>query len=105
MDRSGRLGCVVAWDAAGERELAEQFLQSHGIATDRRINLAVSALEIRIRDHPRPAVAGTADEDRVQVPRLDQSVEVRVEKIQARRGPPMAQEPRFDVLDLQRLAQ
>ena len=85
--------------------MAEEFLQSHGIATDRRINLTVGALEIRIRNHPRPAVAGPADEDRIQVPRLDQSVQMRVEKIQARRGSPMAQEPRFDVLDLQRLAQ
>ena len=49
-------------------------------------------------------MAGARDVDRVQVARLDLPVEVRVDEVQARRGAPVAEQPRLDVLVAQRLA-
>ncbi len=101
VDRSGRLRRVVARDAARERELAEEVLQADRVSADRGIDLAVGALKIRVRDHPGPAVPGPADEDRVEIPRFDHAVQMRVEEIQTGRRSPVAQQPRFDVFDLQ----
>jgi hypothetical protein len=50
-------------------------------------------------------VARSGDEDRVDVVGADDAVEVRVDEVQAGRGTPVAQQPRLDVLDAQRLAQ
>ena len=84
--------------------MPEEFLQADDIAADRGIDLAIGALEIGVGDHPWATVTGAANIDRVEIPRLDQPVQVRVEEIQPGRCAPVAEQPRFDVLDLQRLA-
>jgi hypothetical protein len=50
-------------------------------------------------------VARAGYKDRVEVARLDDAVHVRVHEVQARRGAPVAEQPRLDVLKGQRLAQ
>ena len=75
------------------------------VAADARVDLAVGALEVRVGDDRRPAVARTDDVDRVQVVRPDHPVHVRVEQVQAGRRAPVAEQARLDVRGLERLAQ
>jgi hypothetical protein len=105
VDRPRRLGSDMAGNAAGERELAEQPAHSLLVSPDRRVSLAVGALEVGVGNQPRPAVAGAGDEDRVEVVQPDRPVHVGVDEVETRRGPPVAQQPRFYVLEAQRLAQ
>src|SRR6185437_3881260 len=69
------------------------------------IDLAIGALKIRIRHHARSAMAGPADVNDVEVARPDGAIEMGIDKIQSRRGPPMSEQPRLDVFEPQRLAQ
>ncbi len=105
VDRAGRLGGDVAGDPAGERELAEQAAQALLVVADVRVELAVGALEVHVRDQPRAAVARAGDVDRVEVALAYHAVQVRVDEVQARRRAPMAEQARLGVLDPQRLAQ
>ena len=73
--------------------------------TDVRVQLAVRPLEVGVRDVCRAAVTRPGDEDRVEVARPDRAVQVRVDEVQARHGPEVAEQPRLHVLGLQRLAQ
>ena len=66
VDRAGGLRGGVAGDAARERELAEEPPQAFLVPADLRVELAVSAFEVRVRDDARPAVAGARDVDRVR---------------------------------------
>jgi hypothetical protein len=50
-------------------------------------------------------VAGAGDVERVEVAFLDRPVQVRVQQVEPGRRAPMAQQPWFDVLGQQRLAQ
>src|SRR5437016_9911410 len=93
----------MARDAPGERKLAEQAPQAFLVMPHVRIELRVCVLEIRLRDDGRPAVAGTGDEDRVEVALANRAVQVDVEKVEARRRPPVAEESRLHVLRPQRL--
>ena len=97
VDRARDLGRTVTADAAGKRELAEERAQAVGVLRDLRIDLAVGALEVRVRDRRRAAVTGTDHHERVQVVDADQ--------VQPRRRAPMAEKPRLDVLGPERLAQ
>src|SRR6185436_477972 len=85
VDRAGCLGRRVARDAPGERELPEQLSQPFLVLGDRGIELRVGPLEVRVRDVRRPAVPGPGDEDRVEGPRTDGAVQVRVDEVEARR--------------------
>ena len=105
VDRAGRLGCDVAGNATRERELTEQLLHALGVAGDRRPELGVGALEPGAGAQGGTAVTRSGDEQRIDVVRQDQPVDVRVDEVQARRGPPVPEQPRFDVLGAQRLAQ
>ena len=78
-------------------------MQSVPAALDRRIALGIRPFEIGVRHHPRPAMARADDVHHVQVVLLDQPVEVDIEKIQARRRAPMAQQAGLDVFELERL--
>ena len=66
VDGARRLGRDVAGNAAGKRELREQPRQPWQVPADRRIDLRVRALEVRVRDDARSAVARPGDEDRVR---------------------------------------
>ena len=105
VDRAGRLGRDVARDAAREAELLEQLLHPVGVLGDVGVDLAVGALEVRVRDQRRAAVPRADDVDHVQVVLLDDPVQVDVEQVQARRRPPVAEQARLDVRALQRLLQ
>src|SRR5204862_230130 len=98
-------GRDVARNAAGETELLEEPLHPLGILGDVWIDLAVSAFEVGVGDQRRPAVPGTDDVDHVQVIMLDDSIQMNIEHIEARRGAPMSQEARLDVLPRERLSQ
>ena len=56
-------------------------------------------------DDARAAVIRPAEVDHVQVVLLDEAVEVDVDEIQARRGAPVAEQARLDVLELERFFQ
>ena len=74
VDRTGRLGCGVARDAAGKRELAKQLAHAVGVRGDVGVALGVGALEVRVGDESGPAVSGAGDEDRIQRAGADQAV-------------------------------
>ncbi len=105
VDRAGGLGRDVARDAPGERELAEEPAQALGVAADLGVDLGVGPLQVGVRHQRRPAVAGTGDVEGLQVALRDRPVHVRVDEVQPRRGAPVAQQPRLDVLDAQGLTQ
>ena len=102
---AGHLGRDVARDAAWERELLEQALHPDAVERDARIELAVGALEVGVRDGGGPAVTGTGDVDAVEVVRADHSVEVREDEVEAGRRAPVPEQARLDVLCAERLTQ
>ena len=105
VDGARRLRRRVRGDAAGEGELPEQPGHSPGVLGDARVELAVGAFEIGVGHHAGPAVPGPANVDDVQVGVPDHPVEVRVDQVEARRGAPVPEQPRLDVLGPQRLGQ
>ena len=105
VDRARRLRRDVAGDAAREGELPEQRPHAVDVLAEARVDLAVGALQVRVRDEPRPAVPGPGHVQRVEVPLPDRPVHVRVEEVETRGGAPVAQQPRLDVLRAQRFAQ
>ena len=105
MDGAGRLRRDVAADAARIGELLEQALHAGGVLRHAGVELAVGAFEPGIGDQRRAAVARAGDEDHVQVVRLDHAVQVQVDEVQPGRRAPVAEQPRLDVLDAQRLGQ
>ena len=67
VDAAGRFRRDVARNAAGKRELLEQDLEPGLVARDGRVDLAVGAFEIRVRDERRPAMTRARDVDHVEV--------------------------------------
>src|SRR5262249_34972129 len=98
-------GRAVAGNAAGKGELREQAFYALGILSDIGVELAVRSFEISVGNHAGAAVSGTRDADHVEVVLPDDAVAVSVDEVQPGRGSPMAQEPRLDVLRLERLAE
>ena len=103
VNRAGSLRGHVARNAAGKRELGEEALHALLVLGDARIDLAVRRLEVGVRDQPGPPMPGPGDVDHVEVVLLDHPVQVGVDEVQSGRGPPVAEEPRLDVLLGQRL--
>ena len=95
----------MAGDPSGEGKLLEEFLQPGLVLADVRIDLAVRPFQVDVAHQRRAAVAGAGDVDHVEVMLLDDPVQVDVDEVLARRRPPVPQQPRLDVLELQRLAQ
>jgi hypothetical protein len=91
VDRPGRLRRDVAGDAAREGELAEELPHAVAVGADARVELGVGALQPGVRDRGRSAVAGTGEEDRVDVALTDQPVQVGVDEVEAGAGAPVAQ--------------
>ena len=87
-----------------ENCLNSRFMPSL-VLGDVRVELAVGPFQVRVGHDARAAVAGAGDVDHVQVVLLDDPVQVDVDEVQPRRGAPVAQQPRLDVLGLQRLLQ
>src|SRR5208283_2144359 len=105
MDRPRGLGCDVARNAAGKRELLEQALHARLVLRYLRVELAVAAFEIGVRDQRGSAVAWAADVDHVQLALLNDPIQVHVDKILSRCRTPMAEQPWLDLLWLERLPQ
>ena len=105
VDRARSRHADVAGDPARGRELAHEAQQPGLVGGDLRIDLGVGPLEVDVGDHRRAAVAGTGDEEDVVAGRPDHAVELGVDQVQARRGPPVAEQAGLDVLGPQRLAQ
>lgn len=105
MDGAGRLGGHVAGDATGERELPEESPHALDVRRDVGVDLAVRPLKVGVGEYAWRSVAGPDDVDGVQVAVFDQAVEVDVDEVETGRGPPVAKQPRLDVLKPQRLAE
>ena len=105
VDGAGRFRSDVAGNAAGERELGEEPLHARLVLADVGIDLAVRPFEVGVGHQRRPAVSGAGDVEHVQVILLDDPVQMDVEEVLARRGSPVAEQARLDVLELQRLLQ
>ena len=104
VDGAGGLGRVVAGDAAGVGELAEELLQAGLVVGDVRADLTVGAVEQGLRGAGRAAVAGAHQEDGVLLVVGDEAVDVAEEEVDARRGAPVAHEAVLDVLTAEALA-
>ncbi len=105
VDGTRRLGCRVARDAAREGELPEQPAQPVLGVVDRVVDLGVRAVQVGVGDHSGATVARAGDEDRVQRPFPDDTVQVRVDEVEPGRRAPVAEEARLDVVAGQRRAQ
>ncbi len=103
MDGAGGWDADVARNASGRREAAEEAAEAGDVARDLGIDLGVGPLEIDVRKERRAAVAGTREEDHVQLFLHDQAVQVDVEEVQARRRAPVSEEARLDVVPRERL--
>ncbi len=98
VDRAGHLGGDVARNPAREGKLAEQLRHARLIAAHRGVQLAVGALEPRVRHDRRAAVARAGHEHHVKVAGDDGPVQMCPQQVQARTGSPVAQQARLDVL-------
>ena len=98
MDGAGGLGRVVAGDAAGVGELAEELLEAGLVVGDVGTDLAVGAVKQGLRGSGRSTVAGAHEEDGVLLVVADEAVHVAREEVQAGRGAPVANQAVLDVL-------
>ena len=105
VDRPRRLRRDVAGHAAGEGELAEQAAEAVLVLGDRRVELGVRALEVRVGDEAGPAVPRARDVEHAQVALPDHPVQVGVEQVEPGRRPEVPEQARLDVLRPQRLAE
>src|SRR5215213_6326294 len=100
INRSGGLGRDVAGNAAGKGKLLEQFLHARLVLRNVWIELAVCSFKVGISNQAWSTVTGSGYVDHVQVAQLDDTIQVNVNEIQARRCSPMAQQSRFNVFQL-----
>ena len=105
MDGARGLRRHMARDAAGKAELLEEPLHPALVLGDAGIGLAIGSFEPGIGDHARPAMAGTGDIDHVEIARLDGTVQMHIDEIQAGGRAPMAEQAGLDVIQGQRLLQ
>ena len=105
MDRARGLGRHVARDPPREGELTAELAQPLLVLRHARIELAVRALEVRVRDQSGPTVPGPRDVDRAQVAGSDRPVQVRVDQVETGRRPEVAEQAGLHVLRSERLAQ
>mmetsp|Transcript_5277 Transcript_5277/g.17826 ORF Transcript_5277/g.17826 Transcript_5277/m.17826 type:complete len:209 (+) Transcript_5277:3295-3921(+) len=97
VDGPRAVGAHVRGDAARPRKLLAQERHAGEVPADVRVGLRVHALHVCLGHDGGAAVAGAADEEHVQVPLLDDPVEVHVEEVEARHGAPVAKEAVLDV--------
>ena len=105
IDGAGGLGGHVAGDAAGEGELLEQLLHALGVPADVGVDLRIGAVQVVLGHHGVTAVAGAGEVDHVQVILVDDPVQVGVDEVLTRAGPPVAHDGALQVLGLQGLPQ
>ena len=105
VDGAGRRDAHVAGDAAWRRELTYEPEQAGLVERDRRVDLRIGSLEVDVGHDGRAAVARAGDVEDVTIALLYQAVELDVDEAQSRRGAPVTEQSRFDVLHAQRFAQ
>ena len=105
MDRAGRFGCCMTRNAAGKGELPEKAAHPFLILGHFRVEFAISALKPAVRDDAWRPVPWPGDKEDADIPCFDDPIEMDIDKAKPRRGPPMAEQAGFDMLDLQRLLQ
>ena len=88
-----------------ERELPEQLPDARLVLGDAAVELAVRPFEVRVRDHPGPAVTRPAHVDGVEIARPDGAVHVGVHEVEPGRRAEVTEKTRLHVLAQQRLAQ
>ena len=98
VDRAGRLGRDMARHAAWEGELLEQLPHAGRVLANLRIDLAVATFQPGVRHHGRAPMSGTTDVENVSVALADDAVQVDIDEIETRRGAPVAEQARLDVL-------
>ncbi len=95
----------MARNPARERELQEQSLQPGFVLADVRIDLAVRALEIGIRNHRRSAMPRPGQENHIEVVLFDDPVQVRINEVLPGRRTPMSQQHALHIAGLERKLQ
>ncbi|SLD00132.1 Uncharacterised protein [Mycobacteroides abscessus subsp. massiliense] len=98
--RPGYFWGYVAGHSSRKRELAKQHSHAIDILQDVGADVTVAALQPGVREHRGPSVPRTNDEQCIDVVRDDGSVHMGIDEVQTRRGAPVPQQPRFDVLTL-----
>src|SRR6266568_5474021 len=105
MDRTGGLGRGMARNAPREAELLEQSLHAPRVLRDMRIDLAVGTFEPGIGNDAGTPMARPSDVHHVKITGPYDPVQVHIDEVQPRRGSPMSEQTRLDVLKPQRLPQ
>jgi hypothetical protein len=98
VDRAGGGHADVAGHAAGCRELAEEPPQARSVLRHLRVDLGVGAFEVQVRQDGRSAVTRTGQVDHLGAALPDEAIEVDIDQAEARRGTPVSEEARLDVL-------
>ena len=91
VNRARCLRCHMAGNAAGKRELFEQFSHPFSILTDVGVELAIGAFKIGVGHQAGAAVTRPGEIDHLQLITLDHPVQMHIDKIQTRCRSPMAQ--------------
>ncbi len=81
MDGARGLRGHVAWNAARKRKLLEQPFQALFVLRDVRIDFAVGAFEVGVRDQSGPSMAGTGDIDHIEIVLLDDAVKMHIDEV------------------------
>src|SRR5208337_1112648 len=101
MNRARRFWRAVAPNAAGKRELLEEFSQAFFVFTLVRVHLRVAAFQIDGSKNSRGAMPGPGQKDHLLIVLLDLAHQVNVSECQAGTRAPMSQEAVLDVFRLQ----
>ena len=95
----------MAADVAREGKLLEELCHPFRVFGFVRVDLGVGALEIGRAEHPRRAVAGSGDENHVEVVPDDHAIEVHPDERQRRARPPVPEQTMLDMRRHQRFCE
>src|SRR5260370_13204273 len=95
----------VAGKSAGPGEIVHQIRESGGILTVPRIEFGQRPFEKQIGEDRRRAVSGSDNQKDIRGGVLNQTIEVRIDEIEAGLRAPVAEQAGLDILRLERLAQ
>ena len=97
---------MSGWPANDQSTFPDSFTNQVSCASRGSTDIAGKARgQVDVGHHRRPAVTRPTDEEDLLTGAADQPVEVGVDEVQARRGAPVTEQPRLDVLGRERLAQ
>jgi hypothetical protein len=105
VNRAGRVRPRVAGDTTRRRKLAKEAAEAGLVTRDMRVDFRIRSFQVGVRHHRGATMSRPGQEQHVQVVAHDQPVEVGVQQVQPRRRAPVPQQPGFDVLGAQWLAQ